>query len=72
VKKRKKVDDHLILLKEIILVEQENLHDSKVECFVEVQKMEDIIKDLEKHLENASQVYLNTKSLWMNIEDLDE
>ena len=56
-KKWKKVDDHLIPLRESILVEQELLHDSKVECFVEVQKMADIIKALEKHLENASQVY---------------
>ena len=72
VKKRKKVDDHLILLRESILVEQELLHDSKVECFAEVRKMEDIIKALEKHLENASQVYQNMESLQKNIEELDE
>ena len=34
--------------------------------------MEDIIKALEKQLENASQVYLNMESLRTNIEELDE
>ena len=34
--------------------------------------MEDIIKDLEKHLENASKVNLNMESLQTNIEELDE
>ena len=34
--------------------------------------MEDIIKALEKHLENAYQVYKNMESLWTNIEELDE
>ena len=34
--------------------------------------MEDIIKDLEKHLENASQVYQNMESFRMNLEELDE
>ena len=71
-KERKKVDDHLILLRESILVEQEFLHDAKVECFAEVQKMADIIKALEKHVENASQVYLNMESLQTKIEELAE
>ena len=61
-KKRKMVDHHLIPLKEIILVEQELLHDAKVECFGEVEKMEDIIKDLENHRENVSQVNQNMES----------
>ena len=52
--KRRKVDDHLIPLKENILEEQEQLHDVKVECFIEIQKMVDTMKDLERHLENAS------------------
>lgn len=34
--------------------------------------MADIIKALEKHLENASQVYQNMESLWTKIEELDE
>ena len=53
-------------------LEQDHFHDAKVECFAEVQKMEDIIKDLEKHLENASQVYQNMEYLHTNIEELDE
>ena len=66
------MDDHLIPLRENILVEQELLHDAKVECFAEVQKMEDIIKALKKHLENASQVYQNMESLQTNTKELDE
>ena len=49
-KKGRKVDDHLVSLYENILEEQEQLHDVKVECFTEIQKMEDKIKALEKHL----------------------
>ena len=71
-KKMKKVDDHLIPLIESILVEQEIFHDAKVEYFEEVQKMEDIIKALEKHIHNASQIYQNMKSLQKKIKDLDE
>ena len=66
------MDDHLIPLRESILVEQYLLHDSKVECFAEVQNMADIIKALEKNLENASQVYQNMESLRTKIEELDE
>ena len=53
-KKRRKVDGHLVPFKENILKQQEQLHDVKVECFTEIQKMEDNIKALEKHLEIAS------------------
>ena len=53
----------MISIRQSILVEQELLHDAKVECFAEVQKMADIMKALEKHLENASQVYQNMESL---------
>ena len=48
VNKKRKVDDHLNSLKESILIEQEFLHDSKTECFAEVQKMVDMLKDLKK------------------------
>ena len=34
--------------------------------------MEDIIKDIENHLENESQVYQNMESLQTNVEELDE
>ena len=39
IRKRRRVDDHPIPLKENILEEQEQLHDVKVECFAEIQKM---------------------------------
>ena len=55
--KKWKVDDHLDSLKESILIEQELLHDAKTECFVEVQKMVDMLKALEKHLEVAWQIH---------------
>ena len=35
-KKRRKVDDNLVLLKENVMEQQEKLHDAKVECFIEV------------------------------------
>ena len=38
-KKRRKVEDNMTLLKEKILEQQEHLHDVKVECFTEIQKM---------------------------------
>ena len=38
-KKRRKVDDNLVLIKENIMKQQEQLHDLQVECFIEVQKM---------------------------------
>lgn len=53
-------------------MEQELLHDAKVEFFTEVQKMKDILKDLEKHLENVSQIYQNMESLQAKIEELDQ
>jgi hypothetical protein len=54
IRKRRRVYDHLIPLKENILEEQEYLHDVKVDCFAKIQKMVDTIKALERHLENAS------------------
>ena len=41
----------MILLKENILEQQEKLHDVKVECFTEIQKMAEKVKALEIHLE---------------------
>ena len=67
----RKVYDHIIPLKENILEEQEQLHDVKVESFVEIQKMEDTIKDLERHLENAYQINQKMESLQVKIEELD-
>ena len=71
-KKRKKVEDNLILLKENILEKQEQLHDVKVECFIEIQKMEEKVKDLEKHFEIVSQINLKMESMQTKIEDIDK
>ena len=70
-KKRRKVDDNLVPLKEKIMEQQEKLHDIKVECSIEVQKMEDIVKSFETHLEIVSQMNLKIESLQTNIEELD-
>ena len=44
----------MILLKEKILEQQEQLHDVKVECFTKIQKMREKVKALEKHLDIVS------------------
>ena len=62
-KKRRKGDDILIPLKENILEQQEKLHDVKVERFIEIQKMAEKVKPLEKHLEIVSQINLKIESL---------
>ena len=62
-KKRRKVDDNIIPLKENILEQQEQLHDVKVECFTEIQKMVEKVKSLEKHLRIVSQTNLKMESL---------
>ena len=48
------------------------LYDAKVECFAEFQKMVDVLKDLEKHLETTSQIYQSMESLQAKIEELEE
>ena len=71
-KKRRKVADNLILLKENILEQQEKLHDVQVECFIEIQNMEEKVKALEKHLEIVSQINSKMESLQTKIEELDK
>ena len=61
----------MILLKENILEQQEQLHDVKVECFTEIQKIVEKIKALEKHLKIVSQINLKMESLQFKIEELD-
>lgn len=61
--KRRKDDEHLVLLKENILEKQEQMHDVKVEGFMEIQNMADKIKALEKHLEIASHINQKIESL---------
>ena len=62
-KKRRKVDDNIVPLKENNLEQQEQLHDVKVECFTEVQKLAEKVKDLERHLKIVSQINLKMESL---------
>ena len=42
-----------------------------MECFVEIQKMEDTIKALERHLEIASHINQKMESFQVKIDDLD-
>ena len=53
-RKRKKMEDSMILLKDNILYQQDQLHDVKVESFTKIQKMATKVKALEKHLEIVS------------------
>ena len=62
----------MIPLKENILEQQEHLHDVKVECSTEIQKMEKKVKDLEKHIDIISQTNLKMESLQTKIEELDK
>ena len=62
----------MIPLKENILEQQEKLHDVKVECFMEIQKMAEKVKSLEKHLEIVSHINLKMESLQAKIEELDK
>ena len=71
-KKRRKMEENLILLKWSILEQQEQLHDVKVECFTKIQKMAEKVKALEKHLEIVSQIKLKMESLQTKIEELDK
>lgn len=70
--KRRKVECDLTAPKENILEQQEHLHDVKMECFTEIQKMVDKVKVLENHLEIVSQINLKMESLQVNINELDK
>jgi hypothetical protein len=59
-KKRRKADDHLVTFEENILEQQEQLHDVKVKCFTEIQKMEDKIKALK----NILRLHLRSIRRW--------
>ena len=62
----------MTLLKGSILEQQEQLHDVKMECFIEIQKMDDKVRMVEKHLEIVSQINLKMGSLQVKIEELDK
>jgi predicted nucleic acid-binding Zn-ribbon protein len=69
--KRRKVECDMTPLKEIILEQQEHLHDVKMECFTVIQKMADKMKMVEKHLEIVSQTNQRMRAFQAKIEDLD-
>ena len=70
-KKRGKVDDNLVPLKENIMEPQEKLHVVKVECFTQAQEMAEKVKALEKHLEIVSRINLKMESLQTKIEEIN-
>ena len=59
-------------LKVSILEQQQQLHDVKMECFTEIEKMADKVKMVEKHLEIVSQVNQKMRSLQFKIENIDK
>jgi hypothetical protein len=71
-KKRRKVENRMIPLKENILEQQEKIHDMKVECFTKIKKMARKVKALEKHLKIMSRINLKMESLQVKIKDLDK
>ena len=70
-KKRREVDYHLVPLKENISEQQEQLHDVKIECFIEIQKMAGKVKDLENNFDIASQINQKMESMQTKIQELD-
>ena len=54
-RKRRKVECDMTPFKASILEKQERLHDVKIECFTQIQKMVDKMKSVEKHLKIVSQ-----------------
>ena len=57
-------------LKENIMEQQEKLHDVKMECFTEIQKIDDKVKIIENHLKIVSQINLKMESMQVKIEEL--
>ena len=54
--KRRKMECDMTPLKGSILEQQDQLHDVKMERFIEIQKMADKVKMVERHLEIVSQI----------------
>ena len=57
IKKRRKVEDGTTPLRATILDQQAKLFDIKMECFHEIKKMTNKVKNIEKHLEIVSQTH---------------
>ena len=70
--KRRKLENDMFPLKKNILEQQEQLHDTNVDFFIEIQKMDDKVKILEKHLGIVSQINLKIQSLQVNIQELSK
>ena len=58
-------------IKTSIIEQKEQLHDVKMECFIEIQKMADKMKMAEKLLEIVSQTNQRMRDLQTKIEDLE-
>ena len=52
--KRRKVECDITPLQGSIIEQEEKLHDVKMECFVEIKKMANKVKMVEKHIEIVS------------------
>ena len=72
INKRRNVECDITSLKERIIEQQEKVHDVKMECFGEIQKMADKVKMVEKHLEIVSHSNQRMRDLQAKIEDLEE
>ena len=55
--KQRKVDDETTPLRATILNQHEKLYDVRMECFDKVNKMDDKVKMIEKHLGIVSQTH---------------
>ena len=62
----------ITLLQASILEQQENLHDVKMECFTEINKVANKVKMVEKNLEIVSQTNQRMRDRQAKIKDLEE
>ena len=72
VSKRRKAECDITPLQESIIEQQENLHDVKMECFVEIKKMADKVNMVEKHLKIVSLTNQRMRDLQAKVEDPEE
>ena len=72
VSERRKVECDITPLQESTLEQQEKLHDVKMECFAEIEKMAVKVKMVEKHLEIVSQTNQRMRDLQAKIEHIEE
>ena len=70
--KWRKVDDETTPLRATILDQYAKLYDVKMECFDKVNKMDDKVKMIEKHIDIVSQTHQKMRNLQEKIIELDE